>query len=144
VLRGYDVNALHFLIKPASPAKLLPILDKALAIWRARRSTVLVLSDRGGHLKLPVGEILYITMQSHIAIIHMDGAVIETRQTMSELLESLPENFVQTHRSYIVNLYKVDCVYKESLILSNAVKLPVSRKNTKDVNDAFLRLHMER
>jgi len=143
-LRGYDVNALHYLIKPVSPAKLLPILDKARMIWRSRRDSFLLVSDGAGQLKLPYGDIYYISVLSHTMSINTGSAVYEMRKTLGELMEILPSYFIRIHRSFIVNLFKVDCIYKDSLLLTNAAKLPVSRNNSKDVNDAFIRLHIGR
>ena len=143
-LHGYDVNALHYLIKPVSLAKLLPVLDKARLIWRSHQDSFLVVSDGTGQLKLPFGDIYYVTIQSHTVSINTGDAVFEMRKTMSELTEMLPGYFVRIHRSYIVNLFKVECMYKDSCLLLNDAKLPVSRNNSKDVNDAFIRLHIGR
>jgi DNA-binding LytR/AlgR family response regulator len=143
VLKGYDVNALHYLIKPLSSAKLLPILDKAHVIWRSRQRDVLLVANGTGQIKLPFGNIFYISMWSHIAEIHTDGDAYELRKTALELSNQLPSHFIRCHRSYIVNLLKADCVYKDSIMLSNGKKLPISRNNSKLVNDAFVRLYTE-
>jgi len=143
VLKGYDVAALHYLIKPLSAAKLLPVLDKAHMIWRSRQSDFLMLQDGSGQVKLPFDSIFYISMFSHTAEIHTEDRKYELRKTAAELTDMLPSHFARCHRSYIVNLFKADCVYKESLILSDGTKLPVSRNSSKQVGEAFLRLHTE-
>jgi DNA-binding LytR/AlgR family response regulator len=142
-LKGYDVDALHFLVKPLSATKLIPILDKAHVIWRSREKDALLVSDGGGQVRLPFGDIYYISMVSHTAEIHTDGKVYELRKTAAELNILLPSHFMRCHRSYIVNLLKADCVYKDSVLLSNGKKLPISRNSTKLINDAFMRLYME-
>jgi len=144
VLKGYDVNALHYLIKPVSPAKLLPILDKALVIWKSRQDAFFIVSADEGQLKLPYADISHISITSHTASVHAGGKAYELRRTMNELTEALPSYFVRVHRSYIVNLFKVDCVYKDYLLLSSNERLPISRNNSKDVKDAFMRLHIGR
>ena len=143
VLDGYDVNALHYLIKPLSNAKLIPILDKANVVWRSLRKDVLIVSnEESGKIKLPYGNILYICMADHTAEINTMDTVYEMRKTASELEAALPPYFIRCHRSYIVNLLKTDCVYKDSLMLANDKVLPISRNNSKKVNDAFLRMYM--
>ena len=144
VLKGYDVNALHYLIKPVPPTKLLPVLDKAQVICKSRQDSFILVSTGEGQLKLPFADILYISILSHTISIHTDDKVLETRKTMNELTEILPNYYIRTHRSYIINLFKVDCVYKDSLLLSNEAKLPVSRNSIKEVKDAFMRLHIGR
>jgi len=144
VLKGYDVNALHYLIKPLSPAKLLPVLDKALMIWRSRQDAFLLVPDNSGLIKLPFNDIFYISILSHTSSIYTNDKTFEIRKTMKELTEMLPSFFVRIHRSHIVNLFKVDCIYKDSLLISNDTKLPVSRNYSKEANDAFLRLYLGR
>ena len=144
VLKGYDVNALHYLIKPLSQAKLLPILDKAYTIWSSRQNAVILVANGNGQMKLPYNDIFCISMLSHTAKIQTEDDTYEQRRTADELTDILPWYFIRCHRSYIVNLFKVDCVYKESLLLSNGNSLPISRNNSKMVNDAFVKLHTER
>lgn len=144
VLRGYDINALHYLIKPVSPTTLLPVLDRAHTIVRSRNDDIMLLNNDSGKVKVPFADINYIAITSHTARVHTDKETFEKRITMSELQDLLPDYFVRNHRSYIVNLFKADCVYKESLLLSTGKELPISRKNTKSVNDAFVRLHIGR
>lgn len=143
VLKGYDVDALHYLIKPLSPTKLIPVLDKARIIWRSKQKEVLLVSVGSGQMKLPIGSIFYISMISHIAEIHTYDEMYEMRKTAAELNKILPSHFMRCHRSYIVNLLKADCVYRDSIILSNGSKLPISRNNSQLINDEFVRLYME-
>jgi len=143
-LKGYDVNALHYLIKPLSAAKLIPILDKAHKIWRSHQNATMLVPDGGGMMKIHYNDIIFISMLSHNAIIYTENKNYEMRKTANELIELLPDYFIRCHRSYIINLFKVDCVYKDSLLVTNGDKIPISRNNSKLVNDAFLKLHTER
>lgn len=141
-LRGYDVNALHYLIKPLSTIKLLPVLDKAHAFWSTGQKEFLIVSNDIGKNKLLLNEIYYISMHAHNAEIYTFDNTHTLRKTANELAESLPSCFIRCHRSYIVNMYKVDCIYKDTLRLSNGTELPISRSSIKSVKDAFVRLHM--
>ena len=140
-LKGYDVNALHYLLKPLSLAKLLPILDKAHTIWFSRHKSTILVFKGDGQIKLPYDNIYCISMRSHMATIHTENETYELRKTAEELADLLPGYFIRCHRSYIVNLLKVDCMYKESLQLSNGKTLPISRNKSKIANDVFIKLH---
>jgi DNA-binding LytR/AlgR family response regulator len=140
VLRGYDVNAMHYLIKPVSMSKLLPILDKAYTICKSQQSTALVISDNASKTKLQYSNINYITVQSHDVSIYTNEKTYVERLPINKLVNILPDYFIRIHRSHIVNLYKVDVLYKEALVLSSGEKLPISRNNYKQVSDLFMRL----
>ena len=142
-LKGYDLDALHYLVKPLSLPKLIPILDKAHTIWRSRKNAVLLVSDGEGQRKLFFDDVYSITMLSHTANIQTEDDNYKLRKTAEELDDLLPAYFIRCHRSHIVNLFKVDCVYKNSLLLSNGKSLPISRNKSKEVGDAFVRMHTE-
>ena len=143
-LRGYDVDALHYLIKPPPNTVLIPLLDKANTIWRSKKSEVLMVPNGEGRTKLMLDEIFFVSMFSHIAKIQTFSKEYEIRKTAEELATLLPDYFIRCHRSYIVNLFKVDCVYKESLLLSNGDSLPISRNKSRETYEAFIKLHTVR
>ena len=140
VLNGYDVNALHCLIKPLSASKLLPVLNNAYMIYRSRQKAMVVVFDDNGQMKLPCCDIFCISMLSHTAIIQTASSEYRLRKTSKELSDMLPKYFIRCHRSYIINLLKVEHIGKSSLALSNGKKLPISRNNAKTVSDAYNKL----
>lgn len=142
-LQGYDVNALNYLTKPLAYKKLLSVLEKAYNIWYSSKDLVIIACDKTGQRKLPVGDILYIGMHSHTAEIHTIDKTYALRITGAELISNLPNYFVSCHRSYIVNLMNTDCVYKDSLLLSDGESLPISRNHSKQIKDTFIRLFKE-
>jgi len=139
---GYEVNALHYLIKPLSQTKLIPVLDKANLFWRDSKKNTLLVSNKLGQHEILLGNIFYFALNSHTAIIHTDTEIFEFRKTLEEIEELLPAHFIRCYRSIIINLLKVQSMRKDGVILSNSVKLPVSRNFSKKVNDAYMRLHM--
>ena len=143
-LKSYDVNAFHYLIKPLSAAKLLPILDKAQIIISCGQSDYIIIHTESGQIKLLHSEIFYISISDHTATIYTVDKHFQLRKTISDFSEILPSHFLRCHRSHIVNLYKINCLYKDTLLLSNDVTLPISRKNSKIIGEAFMRLHIGR
>ncbi len=142
-LKGYDVNAFHYLVKPLSSDKLNPVLDKAYGIWCSHEKDSLIIKTDSGQLKISCGNICYIKVQLHTAELHTETETYEIRRTIKELIDLLPSYFIRCYRSYIVNILKIDCVFDNSLILSTGDKLPISRNNAKRVKDAFMRLNKE-
>ncbi|MCL2045107.1 MAG: LytTR family DNA-binding domain-containing protein [Oscillospiraceae bacterium] len=141
-LSGYDVDALHYLIKPLSVTAFIPILEKALSLMGTRFTPGLFISNDSITTTIPYIHIHYIEKQSHFAYIHTEYETISIRKTITELLDELPaDSFILCHRSYIVNLLKIDCIYSDHLLLSSGIKIPLSRNNVKPVKNAYVRLY---
>lgn len=87
--------------------------------------------------KVDCEEILFIESFGHYCAVHTDE-VIETKVSLSEMSAKLPVHFVQTHRSYIVNLEHVDSVLKDVCLLDDGSEIPISRNSVKKVNQAFM------
>lgn len=66
--------------------------------------------------------------------------IISTYASFDDYRELLPSNFVQTHRSYIVNLNYVKSLKGDRLILINDEEISISRKYKKDVLNLMMKL----
>ena len=136
-LKGYDVFPLHYLVKPVSKEQLNSVLDKVYSIYSLQSKDAIILSNGSEAVKLHASKIFYIQMKSHIAEFHLEKEVFTQRKTSRELIDMLPTCFIRCHRTYIVNLLHIDCVYSKEVLLSNGIKLPVSRSEAKNVFRAF-------
>lgn len=59
------------------------------------------------------------------------------RNKLRDILEVLPDFFVQIHRSYIINIKEVRVKYADKVEMKNGEELPVSRKYKQELNDAL-------
>jgi len=140
-LKGYDYFPLHYLIKPLTAAKLYPILDKALAMSSSNNKEVFIYKEDSGIVRLPNNNIHYIMLKSHQTTIQLQDREVSLRKNGEELLNQLPAHFVRCHRSYIVNLLKIESVDNHHALLSSGTYIPVSRGKSKKVREAFYELH---
>jgi DNA-binding LytR/AlgR family response regulator len=139
MLHGYDVNALHYLVKPVSPAKLSAVLDKAHALCVARKRDFIVAEGAdGADCSVPLLSVSYISMDAHYADIRADGGAYRLRATANELERELPPYFSRCYRSIIVNMHRVEFIRGDTLGVSGGETLPVSRKYRKSVHEAFI------
>lgn len=80
-------------------------------------------------------EIIYIQSDDHYLEFNLTSGKKEIdRNSLSKALESLPDYFVQTHRSFIVNLNQVRAAYSEKLVMYNGIEIKLSRKYKQDVH----------
>lgn len=135
---GYDVSALHYLIKPISDEKLFQVLDRALKNAR-KNSERVIFSTTDGEKTVLLESILYAESYSHnMHVITTDGS-FDVRATVSSLLKMLGDGFISTHRSYIVNLSHVVLISKNDVMLDAGKKIPVSRNEFEKVHSAFVK-----
>ena len=139
--QGYEVSALHYLLKPLEEEALSGVLDRAAAnLKKADRSVIFTVD--GEALRLDVREIMSAEALAHFCRINTLRGQFEVRQNFSELAEKLGEGFIRTHRSYLVQVACIRRISKTEVILDNWEKVPLSRSNYHAVNQAFIR-HFE-
>ena len=134
---GYEVSALHYLLKPVQPEKLFATLDRAVA-GMARRSRALLLPVDGETIRLPVDRILYAEAFSHDVAITTEEETLRVRLSISEVERMLGDGFVRCHRSYLAGLRHISKLSKTEVFLDNGTILPMSRSAAPLVTKAFV------
>lgn len=78
-------------------------------------------------VKINIPDIRYIEGMSEYLKIYLEGEdkPIITLLSMKKIESRLPENFMRIHRSYIVNLHKIQEVNKNRIIMDTETFLPI-------------------
>lgn len=134
---GYEVAALHYLMKPVSREKLFAVLDRAVANLQKTKKTF-VLPLNGEMLRLTAEEIQYVEAFSHSVSVVTKSGIYEVKKSLSEMEAMLGEGFVRCHRSYLVGLRFVARLSKQAVILDDGTELPLSRGAAQTVHKAFI------
>ena len=134
---GYEVDALHYLVKPVSYEKLSAVLKKATERLSAEPPFI-VIEEGGERLKLYESEIVYVEAFLHYVEIHTISETLRIKESISELENKLSADFFRAHRSYIVSLKAVARIGRNGVTLSNGVELPLSRGKYDEINRAFI------
>ena len=134
---GFDVSALHYLIKPANEDRLFPVLDRAAENLRTRDRAVTV-SDGEGVRKLALTDLLYAEADNvRIRIVGTDG-VYSVRAPLGKWKENLDDSFLRVHRSYIVKLRHVKRIDRREILMDNGDRVPIKRGSYDDVYHALI------
>jgi len=138
ISEGYDVSALHYLMKPLSAEKLHEVLNRAVVkIEKNERSLFLTLS--GETVRIPIYEIKYLEVQQNYVTIHAKSDYT-VKKTLGEFEKELDERFYRMGRSYIVNLSFIDRITKASVYLADGAVIPLPRGQYEPLNRAFIRV----
>ena len=108
IAEGYEVAALHYLMKPLNENKLFSVLDRA-AEKLQKNEKVLHLELSGEMVRLPVHRIRWAEVSGNYVTIHalQDYTV---KMTLGQLEKELDERFFRVGRSAIVNLTQISQV----------------------------------
>lgn len=155
LLEGYEVEALHYLVKPVDAAKTASCMERILTRCRGQEGREAILTEareladgeKGSRttLRLMPEDIVYIEAVAHNTELHTREKCYVVGEGISVWKKRLPEEaFCSCHRSYLVNLLHVARLEKEAVILDDGGQVPLSRNHYKDVNRAFIRFYSSR
>ncbi|MDD2262538.1 MAG: LytTR family DNA-binding domain-containing protein [Candidatus Paceibacterota bacterium] len=136
ISEGYEVAALHYLMKPVKKQKLFQTLDRAIQKIKKNEQT-LFLELPGETIRLPIYEIRFLEVRQNYVTIHAKNDYT-LKKTLSELEQKLDERFYRMRRSYIVNLSYISKVTKTDVFLSDGTTLPLPRGQYEPLNRAFI------
>ncbi|MEA4832968.1 MAG: LytTR family DNA-binding domain-containing protein [Oscillospiraceae bacterium] len=137
ISEGYEVAALHYLMKPVSSDKLFEVLDRACQHLCKEKRAVLFNTD-GEIIRVFADEIIFSEAFAHSVMINKTDGSCEVKMSISEAEKLLGDGFIRCHRSYIVGLKYVKRITKTDVILDNGKMLPLSRNAYNSVNQAFI------
>ena len=138
--RGYDVSALHYLIKPVKKEKFFEVLSKAYVSCNKKETYILVNVD-SENLRINLKDLFYVEAFGHSCTLYCKSKEYTVKLSISEIKDLLDETFVYCHRSYIVNLKHILKLSKTDLFLDNGKTVPVSRRMYNDVNMRFIKYY---
>ncbi len=127
-IHGYSVGALDYILKPmnyyAFQSKMARAMDRA----KNRKDEEFLLNAREGVQKLRYNEVYYIEVQDHTLIYHTANADFTMRGTMRKLEEEFKlRNFAKCSNHCLVNLFHVQCVKKDIVVVAGK-NLEISRR----------------
>ncbi len=137
---GYEVEALHYLLKPVDKEKLFAVLERYIRRSAPKKELTLRCEEKTLHIS-PDNICLMEAMGKRTIISLADGRRLECLEGISEIKGKLSKEFMSCHRSYTVNLRFVRSIGKTEVELDDGVVVPLSRRMYKEVNEAFIQFY---
>ena len=148
-VEGYKVDAVDYLLKPFGLQDFMRAANKVKSRLEASQPAPAPTSETGAAedaifvktdyrvVKVSIGDIRYIEGMSEYLKLHLESQPkpVITLLAMKKLEERLPQNFMRIHRSYIVNLDKIQEVNKNRVILDSDTYLPIGDLYKEQFND---------
>lgn len=138
IAEGYDVEALHYLLKPVTELKLREVLARAAEKLKHKEKELYIRDTFGGMIRIPLYEIRFLEVMKNYVTIHaMEDYTV--KKPLHELERELDERFFRTGRSFIVNLIFVKKITRTQVFLKDGNTLPLSRNLYENINHAIIK-----
>lgn len=136
IAEGYEVSALHYLMKPVREEKLSEVLDRAVS--KLGKDEKALMLESGGETNLvPIYRIRFIDVRGNYITVHADKEYT-IKKTLSDVEKELDERFYRVGRSCIVNLTQISKVTKTDIFFNSGETVPLPRGSYEKVNRAII------
>lgn len=143
-LDAYEVHAVRYLLKPIDENKLFEALDYALSYTMIKQEPMYMVKTKDGLVQTPYSRIEYIENVYRKLEVHLiDGKVLKSlfirssfEETVHEIVEK--KNFLQIHKSFIVNLAYAKRLTIDNIIMESGKQLPISKARAAEVKRKYL------
>jgi DNA-binding LytR/AlgR family response regulator len=136
-LEGFEIEAFDYLLKPLAAERFArcalrlrdfwELRNKAFAFEKDQRSDTLVIKQGHEKHQLRMQDIVYLEAMKDYTRIVIAGKQFLVLATLSSMQEKLPaEKFVRIHRSYVVNVDKIEKVGGNKVSLPTT-ELPIGK-----------------
>lgn len=128
----FKIRPVDFLIKPIRYEDVAEIIEESLKLQR-RNKQIFEYHAKGIYGKVQYKDIICFSSDNKKINIMTPDSVIVFNGRLRDILPQLPENFIQIHQSYIINLdHMLSCTY-ESVTMSKEMVLNISQPYRKEV-----------
>ncbi len=138
IAEGYEVNALHYLMKPVKEEKFFSVLERAIEKI-SKNDVVLNMDTANGMVRVPIYQIRFAEVFGNYVTIHANDEVV-VKMTLNEIEKLLDERFYRVGRSVIVNLNEVSRVTKSEIKLLDGTSIHLPRGAYDGVNRAIINM----
>ncbi len=144
-LKGYELDVVDYLLKPFELSRFVKAVNKSYELWSkqslvaptqktSKAESIFVKSEKTVH-QIQLKDILYLESDMGYVKIHLTNTKpILTSLALQELEEKLSEDFIRTHKSYIIPISKVRKI-EGNRITINDIILPIGRHYKKGITD---------
>lgn len=136
IAEGYDVAALHYLMKPVRREKLFSVLDRAAEKLRHNVRT-LYFESLGEMVRVPLHSIRSLEVRQNYVTVHADQDYT-VKKPLAEFEKELDDSFFRTGRSWLVNLAYIQRVTRTQALLTDGSAVPLSRGVYDKLNRAII------
>lgn len=128
-IRGYEVQAFSYILKPFLYGNFVLTMDKALRYYNTKRNNFLTVQTAEGILRFSLDELMYVESQEHYLHYYGTEQTIRKRGKLSEVENLLcDKGFSRCSVSYLVNMRYIRKIESTAVILRDGTQILISRR----------------
>lgn len=143
VFQAFDLDAVHYLLKPITAKKLFPAVDKAVKRLKVKDEQTLLIKNGAMTTKLPIKDILYCEALNHQITVHSRTGQFKFWGTLDAVEQHLDNRFFRCHKSYIVNMRFVVSRNADTAVMEGGDKVLISRRRQQEFIHRLLEIYRE-
>lgn len=127
-LEGYEHNVIDYLLKPISFGRFEKSALKAQERFPTNESSAnsyFFVKSSGQQHKINFDEILFVESIKDYVNIKTENQEYIVLDTLKSLENQLPENFARVHKSFILNLNKIEKIDVRNVFLNSGKEIPI-------------------
>ena len=138
-IKGYEVGALDFVLKPIQYLNFANKMDRAMQLVENRGSRPVMIQTGTGVKKIDSRDIFYVEIQNHVLRYHTKQGNFEVRGSLKNVEEELPKGlFAKCSNWCLVGLTHVAEI-KDDTVIVEGEELQISRRSKKNFMTALIR-----
>lgn len=139
-IRGYEVEAMAFMIKPVSYGEFSMKMDRIIRRLNARQAAPYAIAQKDSVKVVDVNDIYFVEVLSHNLIFHTRTGVFETYGRLGAVEEDVRfSGFIRTSQSHIVNCTHITMIGKDTLEVGGNT-VPLSRRRRRECLEKLARV----
>ncbi len=138
-VKGYEVDALDFMVKPVGYQDFCLRMNRALRVVRRNAEKVVAVATSDGTHLVDEHDVSYVDIVDHEAVFHMvGGEELRSRVTLKSLEQALsPERFARVSNNALVNIGSIRRVGRDSLTMDTGDEVFFSRSRKQTALEAI-------
>jgi two-component system, LytTR family, response regulator len=140
-LDGFELDVADYLLKPFDFSRFLKAVNKisqrnesigtSKISEQKEQADFVFIKDGSKLVKIQLDEILFVKGSREYVTVVTDASKVMTLQSMKALEDSLPENFIRVHNSFIVNVTRIDSISKNEIEIGlETIPIGITYKKT--------------
>ena len=133
-IKGYQVDALDFMVKPVAYDDFSLRMDRAMRMVKRTSEGTVAIPTADGMRVVRLADVLYVDIVKHDLHYHVvgEGEPLRVRGTITQVAKDLDEKgFLKIAASCVINMAQVERIRQTSVVMSDGTELFYSRSQRK-------------